>query len=91
MKKALTHVENRLWHYVGEKVDGKNSKMTGDCSGLTGNCTGLTGDCTDLTGNCTGLRGDCTDLRGNIDDCDLTDEDREKGINIRDLIKEVAK
>jgi len=44
-----------------------------------------------LTGNCSGLTGDCSDLRGNIDDCDLTDEDREKGINIRDLIKEVAK
>ena len=30
--------------------------------------------------------GNLSGIRGNIDDCDLTPEDREKGIRIQDLI-----
>ena len=37
-------------------------------------------------GNCTGLRGNCTGLRGDLDECDITDEDRKKGIDIAELV-----
>ena len=68
MKKALSRVTTKLYHYKGDiKVDGTNGEMIGDCSGLrgdctglNGNCSGLSGDCSDLSGNCTGLYGDCT-------------------------------
>jgi hypothetical protein len=40
-----------------------------------------------LRGDCTGLSGDCSGLRGDLDDCEITEEDREKGINIKDLVK----
>ena len=82
MKKALSRVTTKLYHYKGDiKVDGTNSEMIGNCTSLNGNCTGL-------YGNCTGLRGDCTGLRGDLYECDITDEDRKKGIDIAELVGE---
>jgi len=75
MKKALSRVTTKLYHYKGDiKVDGTNSEMIGNC--------------TSLNGNCTGLRGDCTGLRGDLYECDITDEDRKKGIDIAVLVGE---
>lgn len=72
MKKALTTITT-LYHYVdGEKVKGQNQDMNGDCS--------------DLWGDCSGLSGSCSGLSGNLDNCEITEEDREKGIHIRDLV-----
>ena len=82
MKKALSRVTTKLYHYKGDiKVDGTNGEMIGDCTGLSGDCTGLYGDCS-------GLRGDCTGLRGDLYECDITDEDRKKGIDIAELVGE---
>jgi hypothetical protein len=82
MKKALSRVTTKLYHYKGDiKVDGTNGEMIGDCSGLRGDCSGLSGDCT-------GLRGDCSGLRGDLYECDITDEDRKKGIDIAELVGE---
>ena len=33
------------------------------------------------------LKGDCSGLRGNLDECELTEEDRQRGVDIRDLVK----
>jgi hypothetical protein len=30
--------------------------------------------------------GDCTELKGDLDLCEITDEDRKAGINIKDLV-----
>ena len=38
------------------------------------------------TGDLSFLRGDVTGLRGDVDDCDLTDSDRKKGVNVTDLV-----
>ena len=82
MKKALSRVTTKLYHYKGDiKVDGTNGEMIGNCSGLYGNCSGLYGDCTGLYGNCSGLYGD-------LYECDITDEDRKKGIDIAELVGE---
>ena len=73
MKKALTKSNNNLYHYKDLiKTEGKNEYMYGDCTWLRGDCSGL--------------RGDCTWLRGDFDNCDLTKEDRIKGVEIKDLI-----
>jgi len=74
MKKALTRKEPAPLYYYknGKRIDGRNPDMTG-------NCTGLRGDCSNLQGNCSGLRGD-------LDDCEIIDQDREKGIDIKDLM-----
>ena len=34
------------------------------------------------------IEGVPKDISGNLDDCDITDEEREKGISINELIKE---
>jgi hypothetical protein len=39
-----------------------------------------------MTGNIDSLTGNVTGLRGNIDGCELTDEDRENGIDVRELV-----
>ena len=47
---------------------------------ITGNHAGIWGDLT-------GIRGDLTGITGNLDSCEITAEDRKKGINISELIK----
>ena len=89
MKKALSRVTTKLYHYKGDiKVDGTNSEMIGNCTGLSGNRSGLYGNCSGLSGDCSGLRGNCTGLRGDLYECDITDEDRKKGIDIAELVGE---
>jgi hypothetical protein len=31
--------------------------------------------------------GDLSNIRGNVDDCEITDDERKKGIDINDLVK----
>ena len=40
-----------------------------------------------LRGNVLGLFGDVSELRGDIDDCEISDEKRLEGVDVRDLIK----
>lgn len=84
MKKALTRsrLQSELYYFRdGTYIDGPNPNMRGNCSGLYGDCSGL-------FGNCTGLSGDCTGLVGDLDECEISYEERERGINIKDLIDE---
>ena len=63
-----------------------SSRLYGDC-GVYGKVSGgLHGDISWLHGDVSGLLGNCTGIRGEISDCELTDEEREKGVNIQDLI-----
>lgn len=39
-----------------------------------------------LSGDCSGLRGDCSGLRGNLDDCELSADERSRGVYIKCLI-----
>ena len=81
MKKALTRKESTIYHYK----DGK--RIEGAPEGVTGNLTGITGNLFGITGDLFGIRGDLTGIRGDLDDCDITPEERERGISIEDLIK----
>jgi hypothetical protein len=96
MKRMLSK-KSKLYHYEnGERVAGANRNMWGDCSGLWEDCTGLygacwkglVGNCTDLKGDCSGLWGDCTGVVGDLDKCKIILEDRQAGINIRDLVRQ---
>jgi hypothetical protein len=42
--------------------------------------SGITGDVSGITGNVSGITG-------NLDRCEISEEDRIKGVNISDLIK----
>ena len=37
--------------------------------------------------NTANITGDLTYITGNVDDCEITEEERAMGINIKDLIK----
>lgn len=40
----------------------------------------------DLRGNVSGLSGDVTGLHGNVDDCCISDEEREAGVRVSALV-----
>ena len=67
-------------------IHGDCSRIHGDCSSLYGDCAGLFGDCSDLYGDCSRIHGDCSNIKGNLDDCELSEEDRKNGVNIKYLI-----
>ena len=61
-------------------------ELTGDVSGLRGDVSGLAGDVSGLAGDVSGLRGNVSGLWGNVDTCDLSAEDRTRGVDIADLV-----
>jgi len=70
------------------ELTGDISELTGNISSrLTGNISELTGNISSrLTGNISGVYGDATNISGDLDECKITEEEREKGINIEDLV-----
>jgi hypothetical protein len=56
-----------------------SSTLKRDTSELRNNASNIRGDCTGIFGNCTGVSGD-------LDQCELTEEDRVRGVDIRKLI-----
>ena len=98
MKAALSILKSELYHVVeGKRIEGVHlnirgdvSGLRGDVSGLSGDVSGLRGDVSGLRGYVSGLRGDVSGLRGDIDDCELSQEDRAKGIDATLLIAPIA-
>ena len=39
-----------------------------------------------VRGDLSGISGDLSEISGDINDCEITDEDRKKGISVSDLI-----
>ena len=63
-----------LYYYrSGMRIEGPHPELRGDVSELRGNVTGL-------WGNVTGLRGD-------LDACEITDAEREDGIDVATLVR----
>ena len=72
-------MNKKLYHYKdGIKIIGPNLSMSGSYSGLWGNCSGLRGDCS-------WLWGDCSRLRLDLDDCEISNVNREVGIDIENF------
>ena len=44
------------------------------------------GDVSNIRGDVSGIYGNVSNIRGNLDECELTDEDRARGIDISQLI-----
>ena len=88
MKKLLQKITTTELYFrkngVKQVVDGRNKDTYP--SGLTGDISELTGDISGLTGNISGVYGDATNISGDLDECKITEEEREKGINIEDLV-----
>ena len=77
----IGNISSWLTGKISNNLFGDISELYGQISsGLTGNCS------SELYGDISGLYGDIGGITGNISDCELTDEEREKGVNIQDLI-----
>ncbi|MFA6097587.1 MAG: hypothetical protein WC788_08265 [Candidatus Paceibacterota bacterium] len=81
MEKKLTRIKNEIYHF-----DKDDKKIVGAHSNLSGDVSGICGDVIDIYGNVSGIRGNVGGICGDVDDCEITEEDRNRGINISELI-----
>ena len=82
MIKKLIKKEYELYHIKdGVKIEGIHPRLSGDVSKLSGIVSPR------LSGNVSGLSGNVSGLSGNLDACGITNEEREKGVDIKELIK----
>ena len=90
MKRALRTIGTTgLYHFVdGVRIAGAPSDLWGDVSGLRGNVSDLWGNVSGLWGNVSGLRGNVSGLRGDVGECEITDEERENGVDVSTLVSE---
>ena len=91
MKKELTYQQSKEIYYFDDKGNKKiidREKKETYPNGLSGDISGLYGNISELSGNISGLSGNCTNISGDLDECELTEDDRKKGVDIRELIKE---
>ena len=52
------------------------------------NGTRVDGAPSEVSGDLTEVSGDLTGISGNLTECEITPEDRERGIDISDLVRE---
>ena len=67
-------------------ISGDVSSIRGDVSSISGDVSYISGDVSYISGDVSSIRGDVSYISGNVDECELTEEDRENEINIEDLI-----
>ena len=89
MKKKLKKASSACYWIDSDGVrhDGVHTGIRGDASNISGNVSGIYGDVSDISGNVSDICGNVSDICGDIDDCDITDNDRAKGVNITDLVE----
>ena len=89
MKKKLKKTDSIIYHYKdGKRIKGVPEGISGDLTGVSGNLSGISGDLTGVRGDLSGISGDLLGVRGDLDECEITQEDRKRGIDVEDLIEE---
>ena len=75
MKKELIKRQDGLCFYFldGTYIVGVHDRISGDASGLSGNVSRISGD--------------ASEIYGNVNACEITQEERTKGLAIKDLVK----
>ena len=79
-------VSGNLSDVSGEIPAGVRGKIPADVSGDLSGVRGEIPACVSV--NLSGVSGNLSGVSGNLDDCGLTDEEREAGVKIEDLIGE---
>ena len=77
MKAMLKSVANITGIHDG--IYGDVSNIRGDVSNIRGNVRNIRGDVSDIY-------GDVSNIRGDLDECEITNEDRARGIDINSLV-----
>jgi len=88
----LSGVSGDLSRVSGDlsRVSGDLRGVSGDLSRVYGDLSGVYGDLSRVSGNLSGVSGDLSRVYGDIDDAGITDDEREAGISIVDLIRDDA-
>jgi prophage DNA circulation protein len=95
MIKKLTKIESKTHYYkdgkifygIHDGIRGDVSNISGNVSDIRGGVSDIRGDVSGISGNVSNISGNVSGISGNLDDCEITEEDRKKGIDIKDLIK----
>ena len=75
MKKQLKRAKIEVYYYKdNKKIIGAHENIRGDIS--------------EIRGDISGISGDVSEIRGDIDLCEITEEERERGIAIEELVLE---
>ena len=62
------------------------ANITGIHDGIYGNVSGIRGDVSGIRGYVSGIHGDVSHISGDLDECEITNEDRARGIDINSLV-----
>ena len=74
MKKKLQKINEKIYYFENDK------KILGRHKNILGYVSYIRGDISNLSGNVSHISGD-------LDDCEISEEERSKGVNINDLLK----
>ena len=89
MKKQLKRTKIEVYYYKDDKkIIGAHENIRGDISGIRGDISGIRGDISGISGDVSGISGDVSEVSGDIDLCRITEEERERGIKIEELVLE---
>ena len=89
MLKNLVKIEFKIYHIVnGVRIDGAHNSIWGDVSGIEGDVSGIEGNVSGIEGDVSGIRGNVSGIEGNVASCEITEEERKRGIDIKELIKD---
>lgn len=90
---SKTIIDNTNSVLVG--IRGNISAIWGDVSGIRGNISGIWGDVSGIRGDVSGIEGDVSGIEGNVSGiwgdvsgCEISEQAREKGINVKNLIQD---
>ena len=87
MKKALKRKKQVVSHVVnGLRVEGSHNGVSGNLSDVSGNLSDVSGNLSGVSGDLSGVSGNLSGVSGDLSDCEITEEERAKGVRISDLI-----
>ena len=89
MKKLLIGLDasDIFYFQSGVRIEGEPPGIRGDLTGVRGDLTHICGDLTFVRGDLTHICGDLTFVFGDLDACEITQEDRKRGVQIDELVK----
>ena len=91
MLRKLSKSNATTWYYKdGARVLGHPPGVFGNLTGVRGELSGVWGDLSGVSGELTGVSGELTGVRGYLDDCKITQSDRDRGIDISELFAYAA-
>ena len=88
MKRKLRQINKEAYYYKNKKkINGFHNEISGNVSEISGDVSEISGNVSRISGDVSGISGDASGISGDVDLCEITKEEREKGIKIEELIE----